>query len=490
MPDTENPSGESDLKSKISDLNRELGGLQRLAIQSKIPVMIVFEGADGAGKGYLMNRLLLALDPRGFRVYSAHSPSEENMYRPYLWRFWIRTPERDRMRIFDRSWYRQLLDDRVEDRVSKKKVPKIVKEITDFEKTLSDDGVVIIKIYLTISHEKQASRFEKFATNPHTSWRVTKKDWRRHKHYDRYQAVSNEMIALTSAPQAPWAKIDSTNLKSATVEIMSLLRDRLSEALEKKRALKRPTKTPDLTWRAKTKIKSCLDEVDLSLSITPEEYRQTKKVLQKRLYELGHELYLSRRPVVLAFEGWDAAGKGGAIRRLAKGLDPRSYEVIPVAAPNKLELSHHYLWRFWNPFPKGGHFAIYDRSWYGRVTVERLEGFCSEAEWKRAYEEINEMEEQWSNHGTIIIKYWVHISKDEQLKRFEAREATSHKKWKITEEDWRNRDKWDDYKVAVEDMIDLTNKPNAPWIIVEGDNKHYARIKVLETTVKALETVL
>lgn len=490
MPDNENPSGESVLKSRISDLNQELGGLQRQAIQSKIPVMIVFEGADGAGKGYLMNRLLLSLDPRGFKVYSAHSPSEENLYRPYLWRFWTRTPERNRMRIFDRSWYRQLLDDRVEERIPKKKVPQIVKEITDFERTLSNDGVVIIKIYFTISQEKQANRFEKFATNPHTSWRVTKKDWRRHKHYDRYEAVSNEMIPLTSAPQAPWTKIDSTNLKSATVEIMNLLRDRLLEALEKKRVLKLPVKTPDLEWRAKKKKRSCLDEVDLSLSITPEEYRQKKKVLQKRLYELGHELYLSRRPVVLAFEGWDAAGKGGAIRRLAKGLDPRSYEVIPVAAPDKLELSHHYLWRFWNAFPKGGHFAIYDRTWYGRVTVERLEGFCSEAEWKRAYEEINEMEEHWSNHGTIVLKYWVHISKEEQLKRFEAREVTPHKKWKITEEDWRNRDKWEAYKVAVEDMIDLTNKPNAPWIIVEGNNKHYARIKVLETTVKALEAVL
>ena len=185
-----------------------------------------------------------------------------------------------------------------------------------------------------------------------------------------------------------------------------------------------------------------------------------------------------------------AAGKGGAIRRLAKGLDPRSYEVVPVAAPNKLELSHHYLWRFWNAFPKGGHFAIFDRTWYGRVTVERLEGFCSEAEWKRAYDEINEIEEHWSNHGTIVLKFWMHISKEEQLKRFQAREVTPHKEWKITEEDLRNREKWDAYKVAVEDMIDLTNKQNAPWVIVEGNNKHYARLKVLETTVKALESVL
>jgi AMP-polyphosphate phosphotransferase len=490
MPVTQNPSGESEIKNQISDLNQELGSLQRQAIQSKVPAIIVFEGADGAGKGYLMNRLLLSLDPRGFKVYSAHSPNDESIFRPYLWRFWIRTPERNRIRIFDRSWYRRLLDDRVNELVLKKQVPKIAKEVTDFERQLSIDGVVIIKIYLTISKEKQAMRFEKFATNPSTSWRVTKKDWKRHKLYDRYRKVADEMIQLTNAPGAPWKKIDSTDLKTATVEIMTLVRDQLKTALDKKRELKIPVKTPDLEWRANKKTRSCLDSVDLTLAIPPEEYRSKKKALQKRLYDLGHELYLSRRPVVLAFEGWDAAGKGGAIRRLAKGLDPRSYEVVPVAAPNKLELSHHYLWRFWNAFPKGGHFAIFDRTWYGRVTVERLEGFCSEAEWKRAYDEINEMEEHWSNHGTIVLKFWMHISKEEQLKRFQAREVTPHKEWKITEEDWRNREKWDAYKVAVEDMIDLTNKPNAPWVIVEGNNKHYARLKVLETTVKALESVL
>jgi AMP-polyphosphate phosphotransferase len=227
--------------------------------------------------------------------------------------------------------------------------------------------------------------------------------------------------------------------------------------------------------------------VDLENIPKLKDYKLRQNELQERLHELEHKLYISRRPAVLVFEGWDAGGKGGAIRRLTKGLDPRGYEVIPVAAPNKLELSHHYMWRFWNDFPKGGHIAIYDRSWYGRVMVERLEGFCSEVEWKRAYDEINETEEHWSSCGAIIIKFWLHIDKKEQLRRFEARMHNPHKRWKITDEDWRNREKWDDYKVVVDDMISLTNKPNAPWIIVEGNHKPYARIKVLETTVKAIE---
>ena len=490
MPVTEKPSGDTEIKKEISLLNQELGSLQRQAIQSNIPIIVLFEGADAAGKGTLMNHLLLSLDPRNFKVHATHSPDKDAVYRPFLWRFWIKTPERNQMTIFDRSWYRHLIDDRVEGKVDEKQVPVIIKDITNFEKQLTDDGVLIIKIYLTISRQKQRSRFKQLEDNPSTAWRVTKKDWKRHKKYEEYSKMCAEMIDNTHTEEAPWHTIDSTNFKLATIEMLLWVSGKLKKAIQSKQEEKKPIRTPDLAWRENEKIPSPLDETDLSLAIDPEEYRERRKLLQGRLFELEHELYLSRRPMVMVFEGWDAAGKGGAIRRLVKGLDPRSYEVITVSAPNDIELSHHYLWRFWNQLPKAGHIGIFDRSWYGRVMVERLEGFCSEEEWKRAYREINEMEDHWAKCGTIILKFWMHINKDEQLARFEAREANPHKRWKITEEDWRNREKWDAYKIAVDDMIELTDKPNAPWVVVEGNDKPFARIKVLETTVKALEKVL
>lgn len=490
MPVSETTDNEDQLKKDIQLLNQQLGSLQRKTIQRKVPVIILFEGADGAGKGELINRLLQSLDPRGFKVYTMHSPSEESIYRPFLWRFWIRTPARGRITIFDRSWYRLLLDDRVNGDIADKQVPKVVREIKNFEQQLTDDGVVLIKVYLTISEEKQEERLTRLAKNPATSWRVTDKDWKRHELYDEYRAKMEEMIHLTHAKSAPWARIDSSHLKSANAELLRFVTHQLKVAVDLKKKEKPAKVDSALGWIPRDQYPSPLDKADLSLALGKDKYRTRRNKLQDRLHNLEHELYLHRRPVVLVFEGWDAAGKGGAIRRLTKGLDPRGYEVIPVAAPNDLEKSHHYLWRFWTQFPKGGHIAIYDRSWYGRVMVERLEGFCSEKEWKRAYDEINETEEHWTNWGTILLKFWIHIDQDEQLSRFEAREANPNKRWKITDEDWRNREKWDRYKVAVEDMINLTNKPNAPWIIVEGNSKPYARVKVLETTVKAIERAL
>lgn len=487
MPVSQPSDSNNDTKDQLTLLNNQLGSLQRQAILRKIPIVIIFEGADAAGKGDLINRLLLSLDPRGFKVHAMHSPSEESIYRPYLWRFWTRTPARDRMAIFDRSWYRLLLDDRVNGAISDEQLPKIVEEIKNFEKQLTDDGVVVIKVYLTISEKKQYKRMVQLESNPATSWRVTHKDWEHHKLYDEYRVKSEEMIELTKAKKAPWIRINSSDLKSANLKLLKAVVKRLEAAIKIKLTPKIHKIASQLDWRKDKGEPSPLDQVDLSHTLDREIYKTRSRVLQERLHELEHELYICRRPVVLVFEGWDAAGKGGAIRRLVKGLDPRGYEVIPVAAPNTLELSHHYLWRFWTQFPKGGHIAIYDRSWYGRVTVERLEGYCSKKAWKRAFNEINATEEHWSNCGTIILKFWMHIDKEEQLKRFEAREADPNKKWKITEEDWRNRGKWDNYKIAVDDMINLTDKPNAPWIVVEGNNKPYARVKVLETTVKALE---
>ena len=230
-----------------------------------------------------------------------------------------------------------------------------------------------------------------------------------------------------------------------------------------------------------------LDAVDLSKSLTKSVYKKELADLQKRMALLHSELYRRRIPVVIGFEGWDAGGKGGAIHRLTQTMDPRGYEVIPTSAPNDIEKAHHYLWRFWNHMPKAGHVAIFDRTWYGRVMVERIEGFCTENEWRRAYSEINRMEAQLADAGAIVLKFWLHIDKDEQKKRFEERMEDPNKQWKITDEDWRNREKWDDYVKAVDEMILRTSTTYAPWIVVEGNDKLYARIKVLRTVVEAIE---
>jgi polyphosphate kinase 2 (PPK2 family) len=230
-----------------------------------------------------------------------------------------------------------------------------------------------------------------------------------------------------------------------------------------------------------------LETVDLSLKLTPDEYKVRLIKAQVRLSQLGFQVYKQQRPVIIAFEGWDAAGKGGAIRRLTERLDPRGYVVYAISAPRGDDAEHHYLWRFWRRLPEAGQIAILDRTWYGRVLVERIEGFCSEEEWRRAYREINEFERQLVDFGTILVKFWLHIGQDEQLARFELRQDTPYKAWKLTDEDWRNREKWEPYVEAVEDMLLKTSTTGSPWTVVPANDKLYARVNVLETVVEALE---
>ena len=241
------------------------------------------------------------------------------------------------------------------------------------------------------------------------------------------------------------------------------------------------------TWENRELEESVLAKVDLTKSYTEKEYHKKKKKLQKKIKKLHGELYRRQIPVIIGFEGWDAGGKGGAIKRLTEKMDPRGFTVNTTAAPNDYEKAHHYLWRFWKNVPKKGHVAVYDRTWYGRVMVERIEGFCTKKEWQRAFKEINDMEAQFVQSGAIVLKFWMQIDKEEQRKRFEERQKNPEKQWKITEEDWRNRDKWDAYEEAVNEMLIRTSTPEAPWVIVEGNCKYYARIKVLEAVIEAIE---
>ena len=295
------------------------------------------------------------------------------------------------------------------------------------------------------------------------------------------------MLEKTDTEYAPWTIIESTDKDYGAMKILTTVADRLALALENKRAARKESEKKQNQASAKRFQNGVLSGIDLSKSLTKEQYKKELDGLQKRLGNLHNELYRLRIPVVLGFEGWDAGGKGGAIKRLTSHLDPRGYQVNPTASPNDIEKVHHYLWRFWNNMPKAGHIAIFDRTWYGRVMVERIEGFCSEAEWKRAYQEINEMESHMANYGAVVLKFWLHIDKDEQERRFKERMENPAKQWKITDEDWRNREKWDLYEQAVDEMLVRTSTTYAPWIVVEGNSKYYARVKVLRTVVEALE---
>lgn len=471
----------------IDGLEAKAGLLQRECRELKIPVIILFEGFGASGKGTLINSLIHALDPRGFRVYAINGESEDEIMRPYLWRFWTKTPEKGRIAIFDRSWYKRVLTDRFDGITSEKELGYAFDEILSFENTLADDGFVILKFFLDITKKEQEKRFEKLLASKETAWRVSKGDLKRNKHFDEYKRLNEEMLQKTDTDFAPWNIVEAVNKEYAVVKIFHTVINRLSEAVLRAKAAREAKEKPSVKEEPVKFKSSILSSVDLSLSMEKEEYRQRRKELQKRLNFLHSELYRRRIPVILGFEGWDAGGKGGAIKRLTECLDPRGYAVHPTASPNDIEKAHHYLWRFWEDIPKAGHITIFDRTWYGRVMVERIEGFCTENEWRRAYKEMNDMEAQWANYGATVLKFWLQIDKDEQERRFNERMNTPEKRWKITDEDWRNREKWDQYESAVDEMLIRTSTTYAPWIIVEGNSKYYARIKVLETVVKALE---
>lgn len=476
-------------KQEFSDLMEtlvpKLSGLQREAKSANIPVTIVFEGFDFAGKGQLINKLISCFDPRGFEVHSTKTETEEERMHPFLWRFWKRLPAKGRIAVFDNSWYRTVLSNAFDNDTARPELEKHYTDINCFERQLTEDGMIIIKFFLVITEKEQKARMKKLLESEDTQWRAPKAMRERVKGHKKYAQLAEEMFGATTTAYAPWYTIEATNFKYAAAKIISIVTDVLERAVAEN-ANKQPAEFNPLVDTA-TYRTSILSSINLNKSLTPEEYKEKKKDLQMRLSALHNKIYAQRIPVVLAFEGWDAGGKGGAIKRLTQALDPRGYVVNPVSAANVTERSYNYLWRFWTKFPKDGHIAIFDRSWYGRVMVERLEGFATKDEWQRAYQEMNEMEASLINHGTVVLKFWMHIDKDEQERRFKERQETPSKQWKITDEDWRNRAKWDAYEVAVDEMLLKTSTPEAPWIIVEANDKLYARIKVLETVVNALE---
>jgi len=472
-------------KETLRKLEAKLTHLQQEVRKAGLPVVIVFEGWGAAGKGTYISRVVNPLDPRYFDVRTTGKLTEDKLMRPFLWSFWTYLPGGGQIVIMDKSWHRLILPGvRNMWQLSNMEMHGFYFDVNNFERQLTEEGYLIIKLFLHISKEEQARRFASLAKDPTTAWRVHEHDWAQNEAYEHNLRAFEKMLRMTNTDSNPWHIIESEDRRYGTCKIMETIISAIEKRLEPKIEIP-PPPTIHLPNFQRT-----LQSVSPDETISDVEYKEALEHYQQRMKMLGNKMYANRRSAVVVYEGWDAAGKGGNIKRLTSEVDPRCYAVVPIGVPRPQEKARHYLWRFMVKMPKDGHLTLFDRSWYGRVLVERVEEFTPEHIWRRAYTEINEMEQHLVGHGTVILKFWLHIDKEEQLRRFESRQNDPLKQHKITEEDWRNREKWDLYESAIDEMLARTHTPHAPWIIVESNSKKYARIKVLQTVTDALDDAL
>lgn len=476
---------EEELDERLQAARSKLSVLQMQIKEHGLPVLVLFEGWGTAGKGSVLGKVIKNIDPRFFKVATMDEPTEEEGRKPFLYRYFVKIPAKGKFEFLDSGWMDEVVKDVLHDKIGEKEYKKKIESVKRFERQLTDNGYLVMKFFFQISRKEQKKRIEVLKENKDTRWRVSgDEDWQ-NKHYDKCMHVFDRYLNDTNSPADPWYIVDAKNRKWAELQVIETLVSGIETALKNSNLA-----VPLLQNVFSLEKIPKLSEISLDKELSEEEYKKELKNLQSKLSELHNKLYRRKIPVVIAYEGWDAAGKGGNIKRITGALDPRGFEVHPIASPLPNEKSRHYLWRFWNRLPKTGHIAIFDRTWYGRVMVERLEGFCSENEWQRAYNEINEFEKELSDWGAVIIKFWVQIDKDTQLARFEERQNTPEKQWKITDEDWRNREKWDLYETAVNEMLKKTNTTYAPWHVLESNDKKYARIKALKIVIDAIEAAL
>ena len=473
---------EPKLRQALLDAQNELQQRGRFA------VLILIAGVEGAGKGEIVNQLNEWMDPRQIQVNAFHQPSDEEAERPDMWRFWRALPPKGRIGIFFGGWHTQPILDRVMGGLKSAEYTRRISEIQRMEKMLCDEGVLVLKFWFHLSKKQQRKRLKQLSKDLKTSWRVTKFEWKLFDHYDDFTRVCDPFIRRTSSAEAPWMPIPGADARYRSLAVgrtlLAALRERLDEKPVKQTADRIPPLPPALDRL------NVIRALELDQPMTKDEFRKEYEKWSARLFALTLHPRFNDITVVAVFEGNDAAGKGGAIRRVTRSLDARRYHTVSIAAPTEEERAQPYLWRFWRHIPRRGIVGIFDRSWYGRVLVERVEGFCSEADWMRAYGEVNEFEQELDRHDIVVVKFWLAISKEEQYRRFKDREKVSYKRFKITDEDWRNRKKWDAYERAVCDMVDRTSTSFAPWTLVEANNKYYARIKVMKTLCDAIERAI
>jgi len=463
---------------KRSDLAERLGRMARICSDLDVPILIMVDGWESYGRGYVIKDLTREFAAKDFDVEVPDKDDARDDSYPFIRKFWVNIPKKGKIKIFDRSFYYKLFE-KLD--LSDKKIKNRINSIKMTEKALYDDQTIIIKFFLNIDKDEQKSRITDLKDSIKEDFYLDGLDKDQQKHYEDYEKHFKKLLEATDFPYAPWDIIDSNDKKEASKEALGIAIERLSQGLER---VIRQRKENENTERNYTKAKSILKNLDLTKTISDEDYHKKKDELQKEVAELMYEYYEKGISQVLVFEGVDAAGKDGAIERLIKEVDPRLYTVHGISAPSKEELDRNYLWRFYSKLPKDGYVSIFSRSWYGRVMVERVEGFAKVNEWDRAYEEIANMEKEIYDHGSLVIKFFVTIDKDEQLNRFKDRQRNPDKQYKITDEDWRNRKKWDAYLDAMDEMLERTNLTYAPWVIVGSNQKKYARIKVMEEYIK------
>jgi polyphosphate:AMP phosphotransferase len=465
-------------------LDAQLQALEK----AEFPIIIVSGGVDGGGKGDVVNLLLDWMDPRHVQVHALDDPTDEERARPPMWRFWRELPPRGRTGIFFGAWHTQPIVDRVYGHIRGAELTRSLAEIVRFERMLVDEGALVVKLWLHLTKKAQRARLEQLQSRKETAWRVTKQDWKNHARYDRFRHVSEQALRETSTSEAPWTVVEATDAHYRNLSVgratLEAIRERLDRG--KRTPLVRAAPPP----LSPIDSRNLVEELDLSRSLSDRQYERKLPILQGKLNRLSRHKRFHDIAVVIVFEGNDAAGKGGAIRRVTSALDARRYQVVPVAAPTEEERAQPYLWRFWRQLPRKGQVALFDRSWYGRVLVERVEGLAAPPDWMRAYREIVDFEDSLVQFGFVVVKLWLAVGKEEQLARFRAREKTPFKRYKLTPDDWRNRKKWNAYERAVCDMVDRTSTDLAPWHLIEANDKRWARIRVLETVCAAIERAL
>ncbi len=474
--------------------DRELPALREALLDAqfdlaaaKFPVVILVAGVDGAGKSETVNTLNEWLDPRHIQTHGLDVPSDEERERPHMWRYWRMLPPKGKIGIFDGSWYTWPILERTSGHIKTSELDQDMARVARFEQMLIQEGALVLKFWMHLSKDAQKKRLKLLEKDPKTRWRVTPRDWKHFELYDSFRQVSERALRATSTAASPWIVVEASDWRYQRLTVGKILLEKLRARLDNPAP---PPPPPAPRPAVSLDEMNVLRALDLSRTVEKKDYEEELLTLQGRLNLLTRHRNFKKHSVVLVFEGVDAAGKGGGIRRITQALDARSYHIQPVAAPTEEERAQPYLWRFWRHLPRRGKVMIFDRSWYGRVLVERVEGFCAEADWQRAYSEINDFEDQIMRSQSLLLKFWLSISQEEQLRRFQERQVTPFKRFKITDEDWRNREKWPQYERAICDMIDRTSTEIAPWTLVESEDKRYGRLKILRTLVQRLEDEL
>lgn len=473
---------DADFKKREAELRSQLLVLQYRALElARFPILIDFAGVDGAGKGTTVNMLNKWMDPRWLRTIGYRAPSEEARARPRFWRYWRDMPPRGETGLYLSGRYSRPLLKRVYGEFDEQQFDERLGEIIRFENALADDGALILKFWMHLSESRQKQRLEALTDDELHGYKISDDDWRNHEHYNDFIAAAEKIITRTNRAGAPWNIVEGADANYRHLRVGEVIVAELSRHLARHESHAAAETQVQVLQSVAQRSPTVFDALVLSASSKKQDYRKKLQKYQSRLGELGRRAYERGLSTVLVFEGPDAGGKGGAIRRTVWSLDARTYRVHQFAAPTDEERSHHYLWRFWRKLPRAGHVSVFDRSWYGRVLVERAEGFATEAEWRRAYNEINDFEQQIVGRGVLLLKFWLHISKDEQLVRFNERAESAFKHWKLTDEDWRNREQWDTYELLGHDVVQYTSTQAAPWVLVGGNDKQFARLKVLKT---------